>query len=59
MHDGPGLRVGGALNLNMRTIQVKVRGGTKIPLRIQVDVAGLNVGDRIFLRDVKVLLCSC
>lgn len=50
----PGLRIGGALNLNMRTIQVKIKGGTPIPVRIEVDLAGLEVGDRIFLRDVKL-----
>jgi len=50
----PGLRVGGALNLNMRSIKVEIEGGTPIPERVEVDCTGLEVGSRIFLRDVQL-----
>ncbi|XP_062102093.1 uncharacterized protein LOC133811026 [Humulus lupulus] len=49
----PGLKKGGCLN-KIRTSLKYICPAEHIPSKIEVDVSNLDVGDRIFIRDVEV-----
>ncbi|XP_038699194.1 50S ribosomal protein L25-like [Tripterygium wilfordii] len=51
--DCPGLKKGGALNM-IRTSLRFLCPAEYIPQKIEVDVSNLDVGDRIFMRDIEI-----
>eukprot|EP00277_Geminigera_cryophila_P006018 CAMPEP_0179430630 /NCGR_PEP_ID=MMETSP0799-20121207/15722_1 /TAXON_ID=46947 /ORGANISM="Geminigera cryophila, Strain CCMP2564" /LENGTH=214 /DNA_ID=CAMNT_0021207157 /DNA_START=326 /DNA_END=970 /DNA_ORIENTATION=- len=49
----PGVKKGGMLNVVMPKVKVVCSGDT-IPEVLELDIGGMDIGDRIFLRDLKV-----
>jgi len=49
----PGVKKGGMLNLVMPKVKVVCSGET-IPKVLELDIAGMDIGHRIFLRDIEV-----
>lgn len=49
----PGVKKGGMLNVVMPKVKV-VCSSEEIPKTLELDIAGMEIGQRIFLRDVKL-----
>ena len=49
----PGLKEGGVLNIVEHTIELAVRA-TSIPKSVDIDLAGLDIGDSVHISDVKL-----
>jgi large subunit ribosomal protein L25 len=51
--DSPGIKRGGALNINMHEIEV-LAPANSIPEELVADLTGLDIGDTVHLRDIKL-----